>query len=88
MTIGAINSLMSGQTVSPISRWNSYIDQSAPLEPVTPRRSDLFGDETVARAEFRQYPRPATSSLSLREQEAIANSIYRLLAHLAVSARV
>ncbi|MBS0635843.1 MAG: hypothetical protein JSR37_10310 [Verrucomicrobia bacterium] len=68
-----INALLSGYHVSPTSRWDSPADVA--VAPVAPARRDPFPRETSSRAELREYPKAAVSTLSEDEQQNILQEI-------------
>jgi hypothetical protein len=81
MSVGAINSLLSGYPVSPVTRWGAA-EAQIPLEPTQIPLKPAFAYETVSRAEHREYPRPQKSRLSEREQEELRDYINLQLALL------
>ncbi len=80
MSVGAINSLLSGYPVSPVSRWSAQPDFQ--VEHVQPPREIPFSRESISRAEARHYPRAEISRLSQDEQEELNDYIRLQLVRL------
>ncbi len=67
MSVGAINSLLSGMPVSPVNRWSTQAEM--PVEPAKITARAYANYETISLAERREYPRAQKSLLSEEAQE-------------------